>query len=294
MKVIIDEREHELFKTLERLNTKKTLEITKQVLPLGDIIFKTNDDKEIIIIERKCFSDLLASIKDGRYEEQSYRLINTATVPLHSIIYLVEGMFSQLRNTAAEKPLILSAISSLMFFKGFSVYRTATMQETAEWIIHFADKIERDFAKHKKPYYLQPTFSKFHLKDNKKDKEEENQQQGEEHLEEKDKEPVEEKQEQVEEQQGGPVAADYCSVVKTIKKDNITPENIGEIILCQIPGISSVTAIHIMKEFPGGFSHFIEQLKTNPTCLDNITTKTNGKSRKISKTSIASIKRFLL
>ena len=36
---------------------------------------------------------------------------------------------------------------------------------------------------------------------------------------------------------------DYCSVVKKVKKDNITTENIGEIMLCQIPGISSASAL---------------------------------------------------
>ena len=42
---------------------------------------------------------------------------------------------------------------------------------------------------------------------------------------------------------------DYVSVVKKVKKENITPENIAEIMLCQIPGISSVTALAIMDKF---------------------------------------------
>ena len=31
--------------------------------------------------------------------------------------------------------------------------------------------------------------------------------------------------------------------------ENVTPENIAEIMLCQIPGISSVTALAIMDKF---------------------------------------------
>jgi hypothetical protein len=45
------------------------------------------------------------------------------------------------------------------------------------------------------------------------------------------------------------VEKEYCSVIKKVKKENITPDNIGEIMLCQIPGISSTTAIAILKEF---------------------------------------------
>ena len=39
----------------------------------------------------------------------------------------------------------------------------------------------------------------------------------------------------------------YCEVINKVKK-NITPENIGEIILSQIPGISSTTSI-LMKKY---------------------------------------------
>jgi hypothetical protein len=41
----------------------------------------------------------------------------------------------------------------------------------------------------------------------------------------------------------------YVNVIKKVKKENITPENIDEIMLCQIPGISSVTALAIIKKF---------------------------------------------
>ena len=87
--------------------------------------------------------------------------------------------------------------------------------------------------------------------------------------------------------------ANYCTVVKKIKKENITPENIGEIILSQIPGISSVTAIAIMKNF-NNISLLIDTMKQNPNCLENIQYETNGKMRKISKSCIQSIIKYLL
>ena len=41
----------------------------------------------------------------------------------------------------------------------------------------------------------------------------------------------------------------YTDVVKKVKKNNIRPDNIGEIILSQIPGISSKTSKAVMAEF---------------------------------------------
>ena len=41
----------------------------------------------------------------------------------------------------------------------------------------------------------------------------------------------------------------YCEVVNKVKKKNIRPDNIGEIILSQIPGISSKTSAVIMQHF---------------------------------------------
>ena len=87
--------------------------------------------------------------------------------------------------------------------------------------------------------------------------------------------------------------ADYCHVAKKVKKDNITPENIGEIILCQIPGISSITAIAIMKHF-NHFTHFMEEITKDFSCIENLTIESNGKVRKISKKSIESIQQYLL
>ena len=77
MNIKIDVREAELLKrcqtNLEMISNFKDLKIVPEQLPLGDIII--NDGlNDLVIIERKSLSDLAASIKDGRYEEQSYRL----------------------------------------------------------------------------------------------------------------------------------------------------------------------------------------------------------------------------
>jgi len=268
MKIIIDEREHSLYeKCLLISNQYKNIVLSKEVLPLGDILFKTNENMDILLIERKSFSDLLSSIKDGRYEEQSYRLLNSSGMPPHSIFYLLEGMFSQVYNPN-DKKIILSAMTTLQFFKGFSMIRTSSINETAEFVLSMADKIDRELQKGKQPYYLLEAYRQNNI--------------------------IENNENTIDLSNNTMLtSSQYCSVVKKVKKDNITPENIGEIILCQIPGISSTTAIAIMKNF-NGFPHFINELTKNPQCIENVTTESNGKMRKISKSCLDNIRRFLL
>ena len=272
MKIIIDEREHSLYEKCQLLsNQYKNIVLSKEVLPLGDIYLKTDDDVDILLIERKSFSDLLSSIKDSRYEEQSYRLLNSSGLPPHSIFYLLEGMFSQLYNPN-DKKIILSSMTSLQYFKGFSIIRTSSIGETAEVVLAMADKIERDSQKGKQPYFLTEAYHQT-----------------------KNIGSIENVENTIDLSINASTitSSQYCSVVKKVKKDNITPENIGEIILCQIPGISSTTAMAIMKNF-NGFPHFINEITKNPQCIENITIESNGKMRKISKNCLDNVRRFLL
>ena len=246
MKVIIDEREaslYELCLTHECLN-KELIVLEKRVLQLGDILFMSDDETTTFLcIERKSLQDLLASIKDGRYTEQSYRLTNCFPNP-HNVVYLLEGMLS----TVNDKKLVISCIASLNYFKGFSVHRTVSLAETAMYILCMADKMAREFKKGGTPKVpLNPPLTT----------------------------PLE--------------STDYCDVVKVSKKANITKENIGQMILMQIPGISSGTAIEIMKPF-SSFLEFVDCIRSDPEYLSKI--KVNG--RKIGSNVVKGINEFIL
>ena len=284
MNIKIDNRETELIKLLdhvdmikEREKHKITIEIV--ALPIGDIILEYVG-KEIIIIERKSASDLEASIKDGRYEEQSYRLTNS-TVHNHNIVYLIEGVLINKPN----KQMLYSAMFSLNYSKGFSVLRSASIQETAYMISNMAYKLNKNMLENKLSYYKNKEEKKEGEKEGeKKEREKEGEKKGEKKEGEEDEEKDEDKKENI----------SYCSVVKKVKKENITPENIGEIMLCQIPSISSVSAIALMSQFKT-ISHLIASLKTDSTCLNLITYKNaKGQSRKLGKNIIANIIKFLL
>jgi ERCC4-type nuclease len=272
MRLIIDNREHGLYEKCEIIlaNDPGYATIETQVLPLGDILVKTDEGKGVMIVERKTLTDLLSSIKDGRYEEQSHRLKYASGFPSHNIVYIIEGMFSTLR-TIMEKKLVISAIASLNYFKGFSVIRTSGIQETAEVLIYMADKIDRNFMKGVLPSYLVDQ------------RQQQTQQEntfingGSENIEE-NREPVQEKS--------------YSGFVKAIKKENITQDNISEIMLCQIPGISSIYAKSVLKSF-GKFSNLVEEVKNGTANFDNIMYETNGKQRRIPKTCGEQISKYI-
>jgi len=266
MNIKIDNREHDLIQKIkyftEMLPIYKDISIIVETLALGDIILES-EGLEKVIIERKSIRDLGASIKDGRYEEQSYRL-NGLNIHNHNILYLIEGDINKINKFTdkIDKITIYSAIFSLNYYKGFSVIRTMNIEDTALFICNCANKLRKGEVYNKNSYYS--TVTKMEAGEKKDTENEETEK-------------------------------DYISVVKKVKKENITPENIDEIMLCQIPGISSTTAIAIIHEFKSIYN-LIKQLEEKGVdCLKNISyTTTKNQTRKINKTIVANIAKFLL
>ena len=248
MFVKIDYRETDLRTTMNLLFKEHSHEIQLENLFLGDIIILNDELEEKIIFERKSLYDLAASIKDGRYAEQSYRL-NECSQHNHNIVYVIEGDLERYNPTKGrmDKKTLYSALITLNYFKGFSVIRTKNINETCELIVNFADKLGKE--PKKTSYY----------DENKVEKE-----------------------------------VNYCEVMKKQKKNNITSENIGEIMLSNIPGVSNKSATLIMNEFKT-LRKLLAELEKNDTCLDNfkITCET-GKTRRLSKTCVENIKLFLI
>jgi ERCC4-type nuclease len=254
--VKIDARERELIPLIrEKMGDAVTDQITISVesLPLGDIIF-CKDEQELLIIERKSVADLAASIKDGRYQEQSYRLDGTE-LHNHNIVYLIEG---NMTRATFDKSALYSSMFSLQYYKGFSVWRTFSIDETATILCNSIKYLAKSSAT-RTGYYAGAVVG------------------------------------------GGPEEPktssdkDYVSVVKTIKKDNVTPNNIGEIMLCQIPGVSANTALAIMEHFKCMVNLIADLQEHGASCLDKVELKNaKGASRKLNKTCVANIVKFLL
>jgi ERCC4-type nuclease len=291
MIIKVDNRENELLAQIKQLvlfiPIFKQIKIVTENLPLGDFII-ADEKEDKLVIERKTIADLLASIKDGRYDEQSYRL-NGLNHHNHNIIYLIEGDVNKAGNrfksdNKTEKLTAYSAMFSLNYFKGFSVFRTFSIDETALMVCNMAYKLEKGVSSGKKGFYQNLTnYTPVETETNV-------QQVGGDIAETNDAT----KNNETTNADIEPSEKDYVNVIKKIKKENITPDNIGEIMLCQIPGISSVTALAIMDRFKT-LPELIKQVESNNECLKDISyTNAKGQTRKINKTIIANIIKYLL
>jgi len=240
--------------------------IETKALAIGDIVFTDSDlAKEVIVFERKTLQDLLASIKDGRYEEQSHRLIHTSGVAPHNVVYIIEGLMSQLK-TDAERRLVFSTITSLSFFKGFSVFRTSTVQETADLLMAMAHKIHRDFERGRRPNHTNSV-----------------------QLRVDDEHNLEQSQCVSQQNQNS-----YSHFVKKEKKENITDENIAEIMLSQIPGVSAAAAKEIMCQTGGTFLSVVEECSSSTPFQNVVLTGANGKTRKLGSNVREALVKYLM
>jgi len=283
MFIKVDSREKDLVTKMSyyisTIPAFRNLKVISESLPIGDVII-SNNNEDILIIERKSIIDLLSSIKDGRYEEQSYRL-NGTPLHNHNIMYVIEGDVNKMnmfRETKFEKLTLYSAIFSLNYYKGFSAIRTFTLDETALFICNCTSKLMKGLTTDRKAFYPNKSANPTSITKEENTEGECN--------EDGDSEEITEQQKDD--------CKNYIGLVKKVKKENITPENIDEIMLCQIPGVSAATAISIIKKF-NNIANLIKCLEENEKCLHDITNTTNkGQSRKITKTSIANIIKFLL
>jgi ERCC4-type nuclease len=239
MKLLVDNREpKEMISILKsRLNTVELVN-----LDIGDFVIKTEADEIIMIFERKSLADLVASVKDGRYAEQSFRL-SECPINNHNIYYIIEGNIMNFCNRNAEpiQKMIFSSMLSLSFKKGFSLLHTSGQVETCEFLIRFLGKLATE--------QLDTT------------------------------------------EKNAPTC--YSNIIKTSKKANITKENIGEIMLAQIPGLSIIVAQELMKEYKT-LINLIDALKQDPNCLDKFSIMYKNGPRKVNKNVVKIIKEFLL
>lgn len=131
IKIVADDREAKS-KTVQELKKIADVEILIQRLPLGD--YKID---ETILFERKSFSDLAASIKDGRLFRQGIKL---ASSPIRGAIIL-EGTAQDLKDSKIRREAIQGALVSLTIVLGIPLLRSKDAQETARLMIYAARQI---------------------------------------------------------------------------------------------------------------------------------------------------------
>ena len=269
----IDNRENKCISLIEEQKSilrPYELKSVVEPLPLGDFIIADEETgEELIIIERKSLSDLASSIRDGRYYEQSTRL-DSLPLSNHNIIYLIEGDMAEYNRRSAKfnkmsGDTLYASMVSVLAFKGFSVFRSFNINETVVYILQMMKKLDREFKNGKELYYKMDT--------------------------------------EMMAQKGGS-GGDGSGVISThkpyvhniskVKKDNLRPDNIGEIILSQIPGISAVTSLAIMEK-AGSLYNLMISLREDDGYLDDVKTITKkGQKRSITKKARDAVREYLL
>lgn len=129
-------------KTIFQEMVKRGIACEERSLALGDFMWIARDKRRgteyvmDVIVERKKVDDLWASIKDGRYYEQKFRLARSG---VERVVYIVEGALQAGGNphkTWNQLPVdtLESALVSTQVGNDFVVQRCATLRESISFL----------------------------------------------------------------------------------------------------------------------------------------------------------------
>lgn len=267
--IYIDNREHDLILDIPNIIEHKKLSIAFKVceLQIGDIEIRDSSDNLKMIIERKTLNDLASSITDGRYREQSLRLKEAVTdIPDHNKYYLIEGDISRFSapSRRCSKEVLQGKSPNTQYKKRQTIQSSTLLSVMASLSYGKGFSLIRTMN-------LRETAEcivQFATKVERIDKER------------KLKTGCERGDTQE--------SISYSSVITKQKCKNITPENINEILLCQIPFIQQTTAKGLINAY-GTFYELQEHIRNGTDELE----KVRIKNRKLSLRVIESLRKYL-
>ena len=141
LEIHIDDRERKIIPFFETCDTKNFVIITKR-LTVGDYAY-VYDDQIIVIIERKSWSDLASSIKDGR-KENIHKMIDVRNQTQCKLVYLIEGKaFYKPNKKICRMPFkaLRSHLDHLAIRDNVIIIHSSDYEDTADRIINFAENI---------------------------------------------------------------------------------------------------------------------------------------------------------
>lgn len=148
------------------------------------------------------------------------------------------------------KSTLYSTLFSLNYYKGFSVINVLNQNETCDLLIAFASKLIRE----NKPGFYSNDINSVNTTD------------------------------------ANVSEINYSVTVKSTKKSHITKDNIFNIMLKQIPGISNVSALALVSEFKT-MENLLSSLKDSNTNFETIKLESG---RKLNKNIICALKDYLI
>ncbi|EEB06018.1 Holliday junction resolvase subunit Mus81 [Schizosaccharomyces japonicus yFS275] len=131
---------------IDKLSTVHNVKCQVRALELGDVswIARHNDTNEEFvldyIVERKRLDDLVASIKDGRFHEQKFRLKRST---IRNVTYLLEESNYDEHFTDSIKTAITSTFADQHFF----VKRVTSLDNSIQYLARMSRAIELHYRK---------------------------------------------------------------------------------------------------------------------------------------------------
>lgn len=253
MHLLIDLREPKtLVQNIIVLNeaAKTKVTIIQKNLDIGDYVFYDEVNEQPLLIIERKSLSDLESSIKDGRYKEQSFRLNEAPIHNHNIIYLLEGAIINYKE-ANFRSTLYSTLFSLNYYKGFSVINTLNQVETASMLMAFASKISRE----NKPAFYDIKATATATATTTQNSEE-----------------------------------SYISTLKTSKKGHINRENIFQLMLMQIPGISSVSASALANEFKN-MENLLKSLKDENANFENIKL---ASGRKLNKNIICSLKEYLL
>lgn len=128
--LLIDYRETNLIKNLK-------IPFKSENLDVGDILFKSINNDNILLIERKTYSDLANAIQTGRHKEQKAR-IHAFNSKIK--IYLIEGEYD--RHSKIPESTLDSAILGMIIRDGMNIINSRSSVMTCQIITKIYEKLD--------------------------------------------------------------------------------------------------------------------------------------------------------
>jgi len=126
--VVVDDREA-AGGVIDLLRVQEGVVVQIERLPLGDYLID-----ESLLVERKTFADLIASIKDGRLFGQGCRLAGSR----RWTALILEGTGKDLAGSGMRREAIQGALITLTLFLGIPLLRSQNPQESAQLMLFAA------------------------------------------------------------------------------------------------------------------------------------------------------------
>ena len=130
--VVADDREA-CADVVQHLLARADCEVVIRRLPLGDYHVAGR-----LLVERKCWPDLVASIVDGRLFRQTCRMAGS---PLHAVV-LLEGSEEAIAESAMTREAIQGALISVSVILGIPVLRSRDAEESARLMLYAGRQLQ--------------------------------------------------------------------------------------------------------------------------------------------------------